>query len=240
MIDLFISDLHLDDSRTDCTACLIRFLRGPARQADRLFILGDLFEAWIGDDVITDMSKQVAAALSDCVDHGTHISFLAGNRDFLLGQAYASSAGMQLLHEPVRIMHDELEMTLLHGDQLCTDDTEYQRFRRLVRNDVWQSEFLSKPIKERLEFANEARSASQKHTGQTASEIMDVNQQAVIQFMNDHKTDFVIHGHTHRPDIHQFELNHFSATRIVLGDWYEQGSVLVMKDQQYELQTLAF
>lgn len=240
MIDLFISDLHLDESRSDCTACLTRFLKGPARQADRLFILGDLFEAWIGDDVITEMSKLVAAALSDCADHGTQISFLAGNRDFLLGQHYASSAGMQLLQEPVRIMHDELEMTLLHGDQLCTDDIEYQRFRRLVRTDVWQSEFLSKPISERLEFASEARLASQKHTGEMASEIMDVNQQAVIQFMNDHKTDFVIHGHTHRPDIHQFDLNHFSATRIVLGDWYEQGSVLMIKDQQYDLQSLAF
>ena len=168
------------------------------------------------------------------------VYFVAGNRDFLLGSVYAQSAGMTLLEEPVQIQHGDLEITLLHGDVLCTDDVAYQRFRAQVRNPVWQSTFLAKSVAERLQFAEQAREASQQHTGISSAEIMDVNNEAVESFMQSHQTDFIIHGHTHRPAIHQFQLNHFSATRIVLGDWYEQGSVLWLENGDYSLQTLDF
>ena len=240
MIDLFISDLHLDEQRPDCVDCLESFLAVDARRADRLFILGDLFEAWIGDDVETTLTNRVAAALKVCADSGTAIYFVAGNRDFLLGQAYAARAGMTVLTEPVQVQHGELDITLLHGDVLCTDDVEYQHFRARVRNPAWQSQFLSQSVADRIKFAREARQASEQHTDSTAAEIMDVNLDTVREYMLSHQTDFIIHGHTHRPDIHQFELNHFSATRIVLGDWYDQGSVLWLEDGAYSLQTRAF
>ncbi len=240
MIDLFISDLHLDEQRPDCTESLIAFLETEAPRADRLFILGDLFEAWIGDDVETPLSLQVSEALNQCASRGTSIYFVAGNRDFLLGSAYAQSAGMTLLEEPVHINHGDMDIVLLHGDVLCTDDHDYQRFREQVRNPVWQSDFLARSIPERIAFASKAREASQQHTGSTDAEIMDVNDDAVRSYMLEHQTDFLIHGHTHRPAVHEFELNHFSATRIVLGDWYQQGSVLWLRDGEYSLDTLPF
>lgn len=240
MLDLFISDVHLDEGRPDSTACLLEFLSGAAREADRLFILGDLFEAWIGDDVPTELSRLLARAIRACSEAGPAVAFMAGNRDFLLGKAYAEQAGMTLLTDPCAIEHAGERYLLSHGDTLCTDDQAYQAFRAQVRDPQWHSDFLALPVAERLAFAREARAASQAHTGQVSEAIMDVNQAAVEQFMMAHQTGKLIHGHTHRPAIHDLMLEGVAAKRFVLGDWHEQGSVLELRDGQYRMDSLQF
>ncbi len=240
MLDLFISDVHLDDARPESTQCLLGFLNGAAREADRLFILGDLFEAWIGDDVQTALTGQIAQAIKACGSAGPDVAFMAGNRDFLLGEVYADEAGMTLLAEPHALDHDGERYLLSHGDTLCTDDEVYQSFRAQVRDPFWQSDFLAMPVSERLAFAQSAREASQAHTGQASEVIMDVNDSTVSQFMIDHQTRALIHGHTHRPAIHDLTLDGQSATRIVLGDWHQRGSVLILRDGRYRLESLPF
>ena len=226
MPTLFISDLHLDDARPQITDLFIRFLANEARGADALYILGDLFESWIGDDDDASLANRVAEGLRALRDSGVPIHFMHGNRDFLLGLDYAKRAGMTLLTDPTLVdLHGEHTL-LMHGDTLCTDDTEYQKFRTLVRNPVWQSQFLAKPLPERRAFAAQARGESRKHTAMKAAEIMDVNQTAVESALRIHGVRRLIHGHTHRPATHRFELDGEAAERIVLGDWYEQSSVL--------------
>ena len=226
MSTLFISDLHLDDARPQITDLFIQFLANEARGADVLYILGDLFESWIGDDDNAPLGTRVAQELHALRDSGVPIWFMHGNRDFLLGADYAERAGMQLLTDPTVIELDGERALLMHGDMLCTDDVEYQKFRSLVRNPAWQQPFLAKPLNERRAFAAQARGESRKQTAMKAAEIMDVNQAAVESAMRQHGVRRLIHGHTHRPATHRFDLDGTSAERIVLGDWYEQSSVL--------------
>lgn len=238
MPTLFISDLHLDDRRPDTTALLQEFLADEAIDADALYILGDLFEFWLGDDVPSKSSVEVAKAMSRLAASGVPCYFMHGNRDFLLREVYAKLAGMKLLPEEYVIDLYGERVLLMHGDSLCTDDLAYQQLRKLVRNPVWQEETLSKTPQERLQMALQLRDASAEHKGNEAMSIMDVNQAAVDSAFERHDVLRMIHGHTHRPATHDLMVNDRRAQRIVLGDWYTQGSVLRVSPGSYELSSL--
>lgn len=238
MSTLFISDLHLDARRPAVTQLFLDFLAGEAREAEALYILGDLFEAWLGDDDPDPHHARVAQGLAALSASGVPIRFLVGNRDFLLGHDYAARAGMELMEEPVKIDLHGTPTVLLHGDVLCTDDVEYQAFRALVRNRDWQRAFLAKPLEERRAIVAQVRERSQARGQAMDVEIMDVNADAVTEAFRAHEVPRMIHGHTHRPKIHGLEVNSDPCERIVLGDWYEQGSVLRVDDEGVELATL--
>lgn len=235
MTTLFISDLHLDDRRPETTVLLQRFLQDEAVNADALYILGDLFEFWLGDDVSSQCSLEVAAALTGLAERGVPCYFMHGNRDFLLQEDYANSAGMTLLpQEYVADLYGE-KVLLMHGDSLCTDDIPYQQFRLLVRNPAWQQDFLAKTPQERLQIALQARDASADHKGAVQMDIMDVNPDEVIAAFARHGVHRMIHGHTHRPATHDLEVDGQDAQRIVLGDWYSRSSVLRVQPGCYKL-----
>jgi UDP-2,3-diacylglucosamine hydrolase len=223
---LFISDLHLEDRSPARTEWLLSFLSGPAGTAQAVYILGDLFEFWIGDDALSATAVRVAGATSVLRDQGVACYFMHGNRDFLVGEQYASEAGLVLLPETCVIDLYGTPTLLLHGDTLCTDDTEYQAFRKQVRNPGWQAEVLALPVPDRLKLARDARAASMKHTGSASMDIMDVNPGAVSEAFRAHKVSRMIHGHTHRPARHKVDLDGIEAERIVLADWYDAGSYL--------------
>ena len=223
---LFISDLHLDDARPHIVEDFERFCADEARIADALYILGDLFEAYIGDDDDAVLNVRIASALRGVADAGVPVHFIVGNRDFLLGEAYARRCGMDIPDDGVVIDLYGTPTLILHGDVLCTDDAAYLAFRKQVRDSAWQAAFLARPLAERRAFAAQARDASRAHTSQTDMAIMDVNQHVVESALRQAGVTRMIHGHTHRPAIHNFALDGKPAQRIVLGDWYEQGSVL--------------
>ncbi|HEY8586078.1 MAG TPA: UDP-2,3-diacylglucosamine diphosphatase [Rhodanobacter sp.] len=241
MPTLFIADLHLDPARPPITALFERFLADDeVRRADALYILGDLVEAWIGDDDDAELPARIAHATRAVRDAGVPVYFMAGNRDFLLGRQFAERAGMTLLEDGV--VHDiQGHPTLLmHGDVLCTDDVAYQAVRRQVRTPQWREQILAMSLEARRAFAAKAREDSKAHTGSTMESIMDVNAHAVADAMRTAGVTRLIHGHTHRPAVHRFELDGNAAERIVLGDWYEHGSVLRVDDQgAVELRGLA-
>ena len=226
MATLFISDLHLSAERPDITALFIQFLNNEARQAEALYILGDLFEAWLGDDMVLPEYADAIASMKALHDSGVPLFIMHGNRDFLLGEKFSAMSGATLLDDPTTIDLYGQPTLLLHGDTLCTDDVEYQKFRTMVRNPAWQQQMLALSPQERLKLAKEYREMSQAETGCKAEDIMDVNQQTLEQVMQTEGVYHMIHGHTHRPAIHEFNVDAQSAQRIVLGDWYEQGSVL--------------
>lgn len=234
---LFIADLHLDPQRPAITQLFLAFLAGEARQAQALYILGDLFEAWIGDDAVPS-DHPVLQGMRALADSGVPIYIMHGNRDFLLGEDFAAMTGSTILPEPTRIELDGEPTLLMHGDSLCVDDVEYQRFRAMVRDPDWQAEFLAKSIEERKAYAQQARLASSEHGGQTSDAIMDVNDEAVERAMAEHGVRRLIHGHTHRPAVHELTLAGEPARRIVLGDWFEQGSVLRARAGDVHLQAL--
>jgi UDP-2,3-diacylglucosamine hydrolase len=241
MSTLFISDLHLEDSVPDTTACLLDFLRGPAGEAEAVYILGDLFEAWIGDDALSETARLVADASATLTSSGVPCFFMHGNRDFLVGDAFASMAGMTLLPESVVIDLYGTPTLLLHGDSLCTDDLEYQAFRQQTRNPAWQAAVLALSIDQRLGMARDARDASKLHTGSASMEIMDVNDAAVRACFAKHGVSRMIHGHTHRPARHHYELDDGTAAeRIVLADWYSEGSYLDVSADRMQSISLAF
>ncbi len=226
MTTLFVSDLHLDDARPHIVDDFERFCAGEARRADAIYILGDLFEAYVGDDDDAALNARIAAALHGLADAGVPVRFIVGNRDFLLGESYARRCGMDLVDDGMVIDLYGTPTLILHGDVLCTDDAAYLAFRKQVRHPAWQAAFLARPLAERRAFAAQARDASRAHTSQADMAIMDVNQQAVEGALRQAGITRMIHGHTHRPAIHDFMLDEKPAQRIVLGDWYEQGSVL--------------
>jgi UDP-2,3-diacylglucosamine hydrolase len=227
MATLFIADLHLDPSRPAITELFESYLASDeVRHADALYILGDLVEAWVGDDDDADLPRRIATATRAVHDAGVPVYFMAGNRDFLLGETYAQRAGLTLLDDGT--VHDLYGQptVLMHGDLLCTDDVAYQAVRRQVRTPQWQAQILAMPLEARRAFAAKARADSRAHTGATQESIMDVNADAVQQTLRDAGVTRMIHGHTHRPAIHALQLDGRAAQRIVLGDWYEHGSVL--------------
>ena len=222
---LLISDLHLQDSRPDLTRALMGFLDEYRGRCSQLFILGDLFEAWIGDDDPSALADEVAVALADFASTGPKIALMHGNRDFLLGEAYAARCGARLMGEAEVITSGSRPILLMHGDSLCTDDVGYQEFRSLVRQPAWQADFLGQPLAARHAFAAQARAQSREATSSKATEIMDVNQVAVQQVLVKHGVCDLLHGHTHRPSVHEFAFEGLPgegeqpATRTVLGDW---------------------
>lgn len=235
---LFISDLHLHASRPAITALFLEFLE-TAHDARALYILGDLFEYWLGDEAVElEAYRPVVAGLRRAADAGLAIYAMHGNRDFLLGEHFARATGCRLLAEPARIVLYGVPTLLMHGDVLCTEDVEYQAFRAIVRDAAWQREFLAKPLAERETLARRLREYSQASIAQKRPEIMDVTAPAVEAVMRAHGVRHLIHGHTHRPGEHRFMLDGAPARRVVLGDWYEQGSVLVCTPQGWRLENL--
>jgi UDP-2,3-diacylglucosamine hydrolase len=226
MAVLFISDLHLSGERPAILGLFQSFLAGEAARAEALYILGDLFEAWLGDDAVTPDSQPVLDGLKRLTGTGVPVYVMRGNRDFLLGERFARLTGCRLLADEHVIDLYGNPTLLLHGDTLCTDDVEYQQVRAMVRSPAWQQAFLAKSIDERIRFAREARAKSREVTQNKAEEIMDVNAQAVGAALERHGVSRLIHGHTHRPAVHRHDLHGKAATRIVLGDWYSQSSVL--------------
>ena len=224
---LLISDLHLDPSRPEITELFLEFLRDQAMDVAELHILGDLFEAWIGDDDDAPLVKTVAAGLKAVAEAGTRIRFIRGNRDFLLRQDYAAHAGFSILHDPSVVMLAGEAVLLLHGDLLCWDDGAYQTVRRQVRDPAWQRALLARPLVERRAFAEHARASSAAHQNAMASlDVGDATDAAVHEYFRRFGVRRMIHGHTHRPAIHDLIIDGIAHQRIVLGDWYEQGSVL--------------
>ena len=238
MSTLFISDLHLDDKRPDAIDWLTRLVEGPAREADGVYILGDLFEYWIGDDFLSPVARRTAELLGGLTASGTPCRFVHGNRDFLLGEDYAGQCGMQLLPETSVVDLYGTAVLLLHGDTLCTDDVEYQAFRRQARDPAWQAQILAISPMERLELARKARDASMRHMAAVDDEIMDVNEEAVAEAFREHGVSHMIHGHTHRPAEHRYDTADGPLTRTVLADWYQMGSYLEVSPEGMRSHTL--
>ena len=237
-MQLFVSDLHLDARWPEANAQFLDFLRTQAPQARVLYILGDLFEAWIGDDDPDPAHGVIMDGLRTLTDGGVPCFVLHGNRDFLLGPGFCARTGAQLLPDPVLAELDGEPVLLTHGDALCVDDHPYQELRTTVRDPAWQRRFLALPLATRALLADQARRGSQAHTARTIPYVMDVNPEAVQAAFRVTGAHRMIHGHTHRPGIHDHQIDGQPAQRIVLGAWYEQGSVLVRDAGRYELKTL--
>ena len=221
----------------------LHFLRTQAREAEALYILGDLFEAWIGDDEDSELAKAVRTGLRELSDSGVPLYLMRGNRDFLLGPTFAQATGAQLLPDPCVLNLAGEPTLLMHGDLLCSDDDAYLAFRREVREPAWRERFLGQPIEARRDFADKARAASRGHQQGLRDEgkletITDVNEATVAATLARHGVRRMIHGHTHRPAIHSLQSDGQSAQRVVLGDWYQQGSVLRMTADGLELSAL--
>jgi len=216
---LFISDLHLEESRPDITDAFLGFLENRARGVEQLYILGDFFEAWIGDDERTPLQEQVAQALKALSDSGTAIFLMHGNRDFLIGEDFCARAGATLLDDPTVVDLYGTPTLLMHGDSLCTADVEYQKFRKNMRNPQWQQMILQRPLQDRQQMARQLREISMAKNQGKEEFIMDVTPEEVVKVMEEHGVQRLIHGHTHRPAEHQLEANGKPARRIVLGDW---------------------
>jgi UDP-2,3-diacylglucosamine hydrolase len=227
---LFISDLHLDPSRPEIITLFERFIAEEAVNADALYILGDLFEAWIGDDAEDETGQRFIDAMRPLREARRPCFYMHGNRDFLLGERFAKEAGMTLLPDPSVINLYGAPTLLMHGDTLCTDDLAYQKFRKLSRSPQWQRQFLSQSVEQRRAFANQARQESQRHTGdRTNAAIMDVNQGAVEAAMRSTGVLRLIHGHTHRPATHRLNVQGQLAERMVLWDWYNRATSLCIR-----------
>jgi UDP-2,3-diacylglucosamine hydrolase len=226
MATLFISDLHLEADRPDITRQFLEFMETDARECEELYILGDLFEAWVGDDDPNTHYFTIKRALRKLVDRGVPVYFMHGNRDFMIGHEFANETGVGILKDPHRVDMYGQKALFSHGDVLCTDDIQYQKVRKMTRDPEWQARMRAKPLKERLRIAAEARRQSLEQTINMSFAIMDVNQQAVEKMIREHNVDVLLHGHTHRPAVHSVDLGNRKAKRIVLGDWYKQGSVV--------------
>ena len=228
MTTLFISDLHLCGERPLINGLFTRFLNEFARDADALYILGDLFEYWVGDDQLDHdpLACDVVEELKNVADGGTHIFFMHGNRDFLIGARFAAEANLTLLPDPTLITLESQPILLTHGDTLCTDDVAYQQFRVQVRNPEWQAEVLAKPYAERAELARNLRSRSDVEKSMKAEAIMDVNANSVADTIKRHGYPIMIHGHTHRPAKHALAINGHACTRWVLPDWHQHGGFI--------------
>ena len=225
---LFISDLHLCESRPELSKLFFDFLKNTATTADTLYILGDLFEVWLGDDQLDHdpLARQVADALRTLANSGATTYFMHGNRDFLIGQRFARETGITLLNDPTLIEVNAQRCLLLHGDTLCTDDVAYQAFRAQVRDPAWQATVLARSYSERVAFAHNIRQQSNSEKSLKAEDIMDVSQATVAQVFRDWNYPLIIHGHTHRPATHLHMVDSVECTRIVLSDWRDDAPML--------------
>ncbi|VAW40185.1 UDP-2,3-diacylglucosamine diphosphatase [hydrothermal vent metagenome] len=235
---LFIADCHLSDQQPEIYQRFKTFLNDKARNSRALYILGDLFEYYLGDDAISGVAKDVCHDLNKLVtEYSTKCYFMAGNRDFLVATAFADSAQLTLLTDPSVIDLDNNRVILTHADSLCTDDVQYQKIRQQLRSPKWQQSFLNLSIPERIKFAQQARITSQQYTQTASDEIMDVNQLAVIDLFNKYTANFMIHGHTHRPAFHNISHQHKQLCRMVVGDWHYQASYIEYKNNNFQLIT---
>ncbi|HED16619.1 MAG TPA: UDP-2,3-diacylglucosamine diphosphatase [Gammaproteobacteria bacterium] len=232
---LFISDLHLHQSRPGINDLFRQFAEQDAVRADAVYILGDLFEFWYGDDDDDPLNLEIQDVLASITAAGTPVFFIHGNRDFLLGTGFENKAGVQCLAEETVIDLYGTPTLVMHGDSLCTDDHEYMKFREMVRNPANQKAFMAMPLSERRKMATDIRQQSQQAMQLKANDITDVNDQAVEQAFRRNQVQRLIHGHTHRPAIHDLTIDQHSAQRYVLGDWYDQGSLLYASPTGLEL-----
>jgi UDP-2,3-diacylglucosamine hydrolase len=223
---LFISDLHIDDSRPAITEQFLSFLAAEARDAEALYILGDLFESWVGDDAADAAQAAAIGGLHSLTSQGVPCFVMHGNRDFLLAAQFCRMSGAELLPDPLIVTLYGEPVLVTHGDALCTDDRAYQRLRATVRDADWQRQFLALSIASRRALAGAARVGSQAHTAAVEYAITDVNADSVAMALRGAGTATLLHGHTHRPAIHPLQVDGRPCTRIVLGDWYDQGSLL--------------
>jgi UDP-2,3-diacylglucosamine hydrolase len=223
---LFISDLHIDDSRPAITEQFLSFLAAEAREAEALYILGDLFESWVGDDAADAAQSAAIRGLHSLTSQGVPCFVMHGNRDFLLAAQFCRMSGAELLPDPLIVTLYGEPVLVTHGDALCTDDRAYQRLRATVRDAGWQRQFLALSIASRRALAGAARVGSQAHTAAVEYAITDVNADSVAMALRGAGTATLLHGHTHRPAIHPLQVDGRPCTRIVLGDWYDQGSLL--------------
>ncbi|OHC30049.1 MAG: UDP-2,3-diacylglucosamine diphosphatase [Pseudomonadales bacterium RIFCSPLOWO2_12_59_9] len=231
---LLISDLHLEEQRPDITRAFLQFLQQRAHDCDALYILGDFFEVWVGDDDMSPYQQSIAAALRQLSDSGTAIYLMHGNRDFMLGQAFCQQAGCTLLRDPCLVNLYGERVLLMHGDSLCTSDIGYMRMRKLLRNplSLWILHHLS--LTKRRQLARKLRNESQVHTKQKATTITDVTLAEIPRIMARYGVRTLIHGHTHRPQTHALEVSGQAAQRIVLGDWDRQGWALQVDENGYQ------
>jgi len=237
---LFISDLHLSPRSPGATCLFLDFLAGRARQASELYILGDLFEAWIGDDDIDDpYHTEIISALRSTADSGVRISVMHGNRDFLLGASFAAAAGARLIADPYILSTAEWQFVLAHGDALCLDDTEYMAFRSQVRDPAWQAALLAKPLAERRAIADHMREVSEASQRGKANPYTDLQPAATEDFLRAHGYATFIHGHTHQPATHDHIVDGIHVERWVLADWHEnRGECLVWDGVALRRETL--
>lgn len=236
MATLFISDLHLSAERPAITTLFLSFLRERVGADDDLYVLGDLFEAWLGDDAVDPDQQELLEAMRATAARGARLYFMHGNRDFLAAEGFESLSGCRLLPDPTVIRLGEESVLLMHGDTLCTDDTDYQAWRQKARQPAFIAQFLSMPVAQRRQIAEHYRAESERVTRDKPMAIMDANQGAVEAAMRAHDVRRMIHGHTHRQAIHNFDLDGAPACRIVLGDWYRNGSVLTFSGGEYRLE----
>lgn len=236
---LFVSDIHLDAKRSAVVDLFNQFLLKRAANSDALYILGDLFEYWIGDDAPYQEYQATFAAIKSITSKHIPVYFLHGNRDFLVAQRFAKQTGVQLLNEEHVVTIYNQKVLLMHGDTLCTDDHAYQKFRKKTHNKFLQWLVLRLPVNTRQHLAEKLRNTSAQAITEKSAEIMDVNQNAVEDALNRNQTTYLIHGHTHRPNVHEFSLNQQACKRIVLGDWYQQGSVLSITPNAMDLQSFS-
>lgn len=220
-IRLFIADLHLCEARPQTTRAFLDFLKGPALRAGQLYILGDLFEYWAGDDDETPFNTLIADALASLSRSGVRCLFMAGNRDFLLGKRYAARAGLELIADPCELELGGRRYLLSHGDELCTDDLAYQAFRTQVRDPAWQRNFLAQALDARRALVEDIRARSESEKSTKSADIMDVNPAAVEQLLRRHGYPTLIHGHTHRPADHRLMVDNRPCQRVVLADWHD-------------------
>ena len=232
----FISDIHLSEDNPHLTNAFKLFLNESKKTCTHLFILGDLFEIWIGDDDDNLFIQDIKKALIDFTSDGPETFFMHGNRDFLVSENFAKETDVTILPDPYTLEINNQKVILSHGDFLCTDDKDYIDFRNQVRDKDWQNNFLKKTLEERKQIAATLRADSKKATSKKSNEITDINNQSVEDFINEHQPDLFIHGHTHRPNIHDVG----SSKRIVLGDWGEYGWLLTINEQEFNLEKLYF
>ncbi|HDZ55476.1 MAG TPA: UDP-2,3-diacylglucosamine diphosphatase [Pseudomonas xinjiangensis] len=232
---LFISDLHLEAKRPDITRAFLHCLEHQASQADELYILGDFFEVWLGDDDPNPLARQVAAALAALAEKGVRIYLMHGNRDFLMGHRFCQEAKCTLLRDPCIVTLNGQRVLLMHGDSLCIDDLAYMRMRRALRNPLSLFILRNLSLKTRHRIGRKLRDESQTQTQQKASDITDVNLDKVIEVMRIHDVRTLIHGHTHRPEMHELMIDGEPAKRIVLGDWDKLAWFLEVDEKAYRL-----
>ena len=238
MATLFISDLHIDATRPAIVEQFLKFLSSEARHAEALYILGDLFESWVGDDAPDPAQSTAMEGLRSLTEHGVPCFVMHGNRDFLLAGQFCRMSGARLLSDPLIVTLYGEPVLVMHGDALCTDDRAYQRLRATVREADWQRQFLALSIASRRALAGAARAGSQAHTAAVEYAITDVNAYSVALALRNSGAATLLHGHTHRPAIHALQVDGRPCTRIVLGDWYDQGSVLRWDRNGPELRSL--